>query len=91
LHIPGVLNVRADGLSRKFERFPSLLGRVLNLLLEQQAVVTLVVPRWTAAWWWPEVSRAACDCIRIPAQTDLFQPGQASPAAQLYHGVPKFD
>lgn len=67
----------AAGLGLLVPPFP-LLPRVVSKLLDEQASVVLVVPRWPTAPWWPVLRQAACDMLDLG-------PTALRPASPLHH------
>ena len=54
----------------------AIIGAVLAKVERDLATVTLVVPEWRSAAWWPMLLRLLADVpVRVPLQHDTFLPG----------------
>lgn len=75
-----------DGLSGDWRglfnyAFPpvALVGRVLQLVSEQQARVLLIAPKWPSQWWWPQLQAMAAIVVDLHKihVGELFLPTRA--------------
>ena len=54
---------------------PSVLDRVVRLVLEQRADTQLIAPTWRSAVWWPMLMSAEPVVLALPPGTQPFVPG----------------